>query len=52
MNLNVFKYKMSRFLLDFNFADAREIVNTCPFHFFRDYYGDSLNVIIAITFIE
>ena len=36
----------------YNFANARDIVKTCPFHFLRDYYGDSLNVVIIITFIE
>ena len=42
--LNVFQYKMSRFVQFWCKLSTSSIVKTCPFRFPRDYYGDSLDV--------
>ena len=42
--LNVFKYKLSRFLQFWYKLNTYRIVKTCPFHFLRDHYGDSLEI--------
>ena len=42
--LNVFKYKVLRFLQFCCKLNTCEIVKTCPFHFLSDYCGDSLDV--------
>ena len=42
--LNVFNYKMQRFLQFSGKLNTRKIVKTCPFRFLLDYYGDSRDV--------
>ena len=44
--LNVFKYKMLRFLHFWCKLNTRGIVKACPFPFQRDYYGDTLDVML------
>ena len=44
--LNVFKCKMLRFLKFWCKSNTRRIVETFPFRFLRDYFGDTLNVML------
>ena len=43
--LNVFSYKMLRFLQFLDKINTRRIAKTFPFRFLGDYYGDSLDVL-------
>ena len=46
--LNVLKYNMSRFLQFWYKLNTRRTVKTCPFHFLRDFYGDSPDILFPL----